>query len=774
MGEVFGAFDPRLDRRVALKRIRSSSDSLDSKARERFLREAQAVAQLSHPSIVQVHDLLEQDDEIWLVMELVEGANLSQRLRQGPLPIPEVLQLGREIAAGLDHAHRQGIIHRDLKGENVMVTPEGHAKILDFGIAKRLPSGGAENPATPLTADGTVVGTHHAMSPEQARGLEIDHRSDLFSLGVLLYEMTSARAPFLGATPLDTLHRICTHQPRPLQGVVAEIPEALDQLVGQLLQKEPARRTPSAAEASARLSSAASAGDLRGDASRRPPAEPAQPTLPDSPHFALAREVHPSTETQESPRPLRGGAWRWLLLGSAGAAFVFLLTLLLNPPWLPSGLQRWTSAQDPNSEQHSGQHSGKAAAEESALVANSPPPETNPFDPAELSELSMAELHQRGQQHLAAFYRPDDLAAAIAHFDQILEREPTSSAAYAGLSRAFWHRFRVENTDSTWLQRAVSHGQRAVELDPYLTQGRVSLALAQIYSGRLEEAEEQIAQADRLDPGHADVYRARGELESARDQLEASIATLGEAVELRPEDFELHDVLGVVLWRQGDLEAAAEVFQRAIQLAPDCVPTYRNLAGVYHFLNQPAEASRWMQKALAIRPDPTLYGSLGVLYFDQGLYRESAEAFEAAIDFPNGGNDYRIWANLADAYRWAPGRKDQANGAYKRAIDLLKNKGIADAEERSRLALMLAKRGDREQALAELGAFSEVEVQGPSISYRLAVAWEILGKRQQALDQLEKALQQGLPRDIPQKDPELLALRSDASYHHTVSTPSPE
>jgi TOMM system kinase/cyclase fusion protein len=248
MGEVFKAYDERLDRWVALKRI-SSHRCRDGVLRERLLREARASARLSHPAIVQVFDLVQADGADCIVMELVEGSPLSLLLRKGPLEVPQAVALACEIAAALAAAHARGIVHRDLKTENVMVTPEGHAKVLDFGISKRL---GADESEPSLTGTGLVVGTLRAMAPEQARGQEIDQRADLFSFGVLLYEMVAARSPFQGADAAATLHRLCFEPHIPLRKVDPRLPAELSFLVDRLLEKRPESR-PAVAEVMAVL-----------------------------------------------------------------------------------------------------------------------------------------------------------------------------------------------------------------------------------------------------------------------------------------------------------------------------------------------------------------------------------------------------------------------------------------------------------------------------------------------------------------------------------------
>jgi tetratricopeptide (TPR) repeat protein len=241
MGEVYRAWDERLQRPVAIKIVRRGAEG-EENARQRFRREARAAARLSHPSIIQIYDILSWEDGEAIVMELVEGQPLSQRLARGPLPLGEAIRLGRDIARGLAAAHARGIIHRDLKAENVMITAGGGAKILDFGVAKRLDSEAS------LTADGRVVGTFRAMSPEQARSLPLDPRSDLFSFGTLLYEMLSGRSPFDGGSALETLTRICTHRQEPLRKADTLLPKEFSDLVDRLLEKDPDRRPRSAGE----------------------------------------------------------------------------------------------------------------------------------------------------------------------------------------------------------------------------------------------------------------------------------------------------------------------------------------------------------------------------------------------------------------------------------------------------------------------------------------------------------------------------------------------
>jgi eukaryotic-like serine/threonine-protein kinase len=219
MGEVYRARDTRLDRTVAVK-VMPADLAADAQFRARFDREARSISQLSHPHICTLHDVGEAEGTAFLVMELLDGETLADRLTRGPLPLKEALQTATDVADALAAAHRHGIVHRDLKPANIMLTKSG-AKLLDFGLAK--PSKPvvslAANPArdmasTHLTGAGTILGTLHYMAPEQVEGREADPRSDLWALGVVIYEMTTGTRPFEGASAASVIGRFSKTRPR--------------------------------------------------------------------------------------------------------------------------------------------------------------------------------------------------------------------------------------------------------------------------------------------------------------------------------------------------------------------------------------------------------------------------------------------------------------------------------------------------------------------------------------------------------------------------------
>jgi len=255
MGEVFLGWDERLERRVAIKRIRHDAN-VTPEHRERFRREARTLAGLSHPAIVQVYDIVEDTSGDCLVMEYVEGPTLARLLADGVMDLPTAVGLAREVAEGLAEAHAKGLVHRDLKAENVVVSAGGHAKILDFGLAKQLGDTAYDDT---LTAHGALVGTSRTMSPEQACGAAVDHRSDLFSLGVLLYEMTTGRSPFAASSQPETLRRILSEKHRPADQLRADLPPRLSELIDQLLAKDPEDRPGSSRRVALELAEIATA-----------------------------------------------------------------------------------------------------------------------------------------------------------------------------------------------------------------------------------------------------------------------------------------------------------------------------------------------------------------------------------------------------------------------------------------------------------------------------------------------------------------------------------
>ena len=254
MGVVYRARDNRLGRSVALKLL-PPEFSRDADRKARFLREARAASVVNHPAIAQVYDVDEAEQGLFIAMELVEGRTVKALIQQRELDLLGALEIAQQVGGGLQKAHEAGIVHRDIKPENIMVTPDGHAKILDFGLAKLLeptapeaPDGISHMETLAKTQAGFVLGTLRYMSPEQARGQALDHRSDIFSLGIVLYEMVTGQLPFSGNTALDTLHAIAFEETRPMTALRPNLPPSLQRVVTRCLRKRAQDRYPDAKE----------------------------------------------------------------------------------------------------------------------------------------------------------------------------------------------------------------------------------------------------------------------------------------------------------------------------------------------------------------------------------------------------------------------------------------------------------------------------------------------------------------------------------------------
>ena len=241
MADVFLARDLLLDRPVAIK-VLFDQFSKDQQFVERFRREAQRAANLNHPNIVSVFDWGEESGTYFIVMEYVEGRSLAEIIRtEGSIHPDKVAEISSEVAAALSFAHRNGIVHRDVKPGNVLVAPNGHIKVADFGIARAL-----ANVQSELTQAGTVMGTATYISPEQAQGMEVDPRSDLYSLGVMIYEMLLGHPPFTGETPVAVAYQHVQDSPVSLRTAGVSVAESLEAVTMKLLAKNPVNRYPTA------------------------------------------------------------------------------------------------------------------------------------------------------------------------------------------------------------------------------------------------------------------------------------------------------------------------------------------------------------------------------------------------------------------------------------------------------------------------------------------------------------------------------------------------
>lgn len=759
MGEVYAGYDDRLDRPVALKRIRTDTQRDTDRLRARFRREARAAARLRHTAIVQVFDWVETESSDWIVMEQVDGRSLYEVIGDGPLSPLRAAAIGRDVAAGLAVAHAAGIVHRDLKSANVMIETSGGVKILDFGVAKQIFRDGPDQPTT-LSVDGALVGTVGIMSPEQATGGEVDHRTDLFALGILLYEMLIGDVPWRGANAVEVLTQICTHPHSDVRAQNPAVPTSLADLIDTLLEKEPARRPPSAEDVGLRLRAilgpAASSNDRHAEAPvpRCPatglvtldesasdmaavfPSEIASPARETGP----SQEKGPFQETTATSPGLAGNGTRkrgWAIFGVA------ILTVM--------GVVAWRFAP----------------------VGEAPEPQSSAAAPTavDVEALSGHALYAFGMEKLARYDREGAIEEAIEAFQRFVAEDESSALAHAGLARAYWRNFRSHSRDPVWIERAVPVAERAVALDPFLAAGQISLGFAYASAGRAEEAQRAFDAVLELDAKNADAHYGYARLAQARGDTAEAERRYRLALAAAPDRWELHSSLGSLLYRAGRYDDAQAAYERVVTLAPDNLIGYRNLSGVYYQQGRLSDATAILQRALEVDPEATIYNNLGVLYFAQGLFAQAAAAFERGIEVAGGSNRFMTWANLGDAYRWAPGRLDDAQDAYLRAAQLIREQLAAtplDPTLQSNLALVLAKRGDADDGLATLAAISIDASLEANTLFLHTITYEIAGQRDRALEALGQALDRGYSIEDVKRDPELIALREDTRFHRML------
>jgi eukaryotic-like serine/threonine-protein kinase len=730
MGVVYKALDQRLQRHVALK-VLPPAVSSDEGRRRRFLQEARAASALNDPHIITIYDIFEHDAADVLVMELVEGRTLGEAV-SGPVPVEQAVTWVQQIAEALGLAHGAGIVHRDLKPGNIMITDRGLVKVLDFGLAK-VTLTADDATIAPATMAGDVLGTVDYMSPEQARGASVDHRSDIFSLGTILYELLAGRRPFVAENRLALLQEVLYGPITPLRSLRPDISEPIEAVVMKALERDPRMRFQSMWELGSALKFATGASP-----STHPPS--AYPSAPAT-GTAHAGVAWP-TSTPPVPAQSRAGLARWGVIG--------LGVLALSASVYLVGWQPWR-----------GRTPAGGAADVSSRAMPVP---TTVATPA-----TALEFTQQGLGLLRRFDRAGNVDQSIASFESAVALDTTYAPAWAGLARAYW-RQQKETRDASWGARAVDAATQAIALDAYLADGHVSLGLARFVSGDIPASKQALEHALVLDPRNAGAHRGLGDIEENADRLPEAARHYERAMAADPKDWELPRLQGDLEYQDARYAEALKWYTRSAEAAPDSALPYRLMGAASHMLGDYGAAASAFQKSIGIQPNANAYTNLGTALFFQGLYRESLQAFERAVELlPSSA---LVWGNLADAYRWVPGNAAKSQEAYARAIQMLREQLAKDPSQvanRSRLALNLAKSGDTKGGLAELAKVLTPDVKEVNTLYRGAVTYELAGDRASALTTLERALERGYSLAEVRMDPELAKLRNDVRYHRLIA-----
>ncbi|MDZ7659791.1 protein kinase domain-containing protein [Fodinibius sp.] len=815
MGIVYLAEDKKLSRQVALKFLPDHISS-DPTERARFLKEARASAALNHPNIAQVYSIEEVDEKLFIVMEYVDGIELKEWIRSDECTATEQLKITEQIAEGIKAAHDKGIIHRDIKSNNIMITHTGDVKIMDFGIAYFR---GEEH----ITKTGTTLGTTAYMSPEQLRGTDADEVTDIWSFGVVLYELFTQNLPFQGSYEPAIIYSITEEEPIPIDEYTAEVPERIRHIILRCLEKDREKRYSNFGEITADLKE----DELESNYSVSPikrwsnQSKSIWITGALSAIFLVLIMIvvgTPSSVYSRIPDKILLAVLPIEIIGEndsldgIGVGLVETLSFRLTEVekyvdsyWITpaSELRKENVKSITKAKQLFGINLAISSSIQSiddstrlllelvdadnmrSLETRQVVVSSNNLTDLEkmgvkamlgmlnidissgLSESLLEgepstpkayELYLKGLGALNDVNRPDHLDDAIRFFKHSISLDPDYALAHAGLGEAFWEVYERRKTPE-YVDSARTTLHKAEELNENLTPIQVMLGRLNTGTGNYEAAIEHFKNALALDGklssalrGLASVYDMQGIPEKAEE-------TYLKAIELKTDYWKGHKDLAVHYLQRGQYPSAIEQFQKVVDILPNNNSAHSNLGAAYLYNGQNEKARQIFERAMALENDPITANNLAYIYFSDGLYLEAAEMYELAVT--EYSDQYIIWGNLAVAYELG-GNNEEALRSYLKAIEKAKNQLQINPNNADVLADLGAYYSDIEdeaKALEFIEKALAIDPDKEGVRKRAVTTYEKLGMRNKALHWINAPM-----LDYVESQVELKELAADTRY----------